>query len=42
MAGVEETVYVGQLPGIHLGHLKDRDSGANNQESEDHCYDDPC
>ena len=35
-----QTAYVGQLPGVDLGHLKDSDSGANYQEGEDDRDDD--
>lgn len=41
MMDADETAYIGQLPRIHLGHLKDSNPGADHQESEDDSYNDP-
>lgn len=42
MVDTDQAVYIGQLPGIHLGHLKNSDPGTDNQEGEDDRYNRPC
>ena len=41
VAGTDRSAHIGQLPGIHLGHLENSDSGADDQEGEDNRYDRP-
>lgn len=35
-----KVAYIGQFPGVNLGHLKNSNPGAYHQEGEDDCYDD--
>jgi hypothetical protein len=42
MVGVDGPAHIRQLPGIHLGHLKNGDPRADDQEGEDDRYDRPC
>jgi len=38
---IDQTTYIGQLPGVHLRHLKNSDPGADHQKGKDNRYDCP-
>jgi len=38
---IDRSAYIGQLPGVNLGHLKNRNPSADYQEGEYDCDDNP-